>query len=130
MKQIEVVAAIINHKNKILCVQRNINKFDYLSFRYEFPGGKIEENETKEFALKREIMEELNLEIDILGKFLSVKFEYPDFKITMHSYICTCQNTKIKLTEHINFQWLTKDNLKSLDWACADIPIVERLMNS
>lgn len=130
MKHIEVVAAIIFNNNKILCVQKKVNKYDYLSFKYEFPGGKIEKGETREEALKREIKEELNLEINIHNKFFTVPHQYPDFELTLHSFICSCFDTKLTLSDHINFKWLTKDQIFSLDWAAADIPIVEKLLNS
>ncbi|MBP6300238.1 MAG: NUDIX domain-containing protein, partial [Arenimonas sp.] len=65
MKHIEVSAAIIINDGKILCVQRNVNKFDYISMKYEFPGGKLELGESKEVAVKREINEELNLDIEV-----------------------------------------------------------------
>jgi 8-oxo-dGTP diphosphatase len=127
MKYIEVVAAVIIFESKILCVQRNQNKYDYISFKYEFPGGKIEEGESKEQALKREIMEELNMDIDISNSFLTVYHEYPDFHLTMHSFICTCKDTAMILREHIDFKWLSIENLHSLNWAAADVPIVEKL---
>ena len=129
MKKIEVVAAIINHKNKILCVQRNINKYDYISKKYEFPGGKIEYKETHIQALKREIIEELCMEIDVTKHFLTVDHKYPDFQLIMHSYICKCELDLITLNEHINYKWLSKHELSNLDWAAADIPIVEKLEN-
>lgn len=128
MKHIEVVAAVIISENKILCVQRNQNKYDYISFKYEFPGGKIEEGESKEQALKREIIEELNMDIDITKSFLTVYHEYPDFHLTMHSFICLCKDTTMVLREHIDFKWLSIDNLHSLNWAAADVPIVEKLV--
>jgi len=128
MKNIEVVAAIIISENKILCVQRNQNKYDYISLKYEFPGGKIEEGESKEQALKREIMEELNMDIDITKSFLTVYHKYPDFHLTMHSYICSCNETTMILREHVDFKWLTKDKLQTLNWAAADVPIVEKLV--
>ena len=128
MKEIEVVAAIIFSENKVLCVQRNHNKYDYISLKYEFPGGKIEEGESQEQALKREIMEELNMDIDIIRSFLTVYHKYPDFHLTMHSYICLCKETTLILREHVDFKWLTIDKLQTLNWAAADVPIVEKLV--
>jgi len=130
MKNIEVVAAIILFNNKILCVQRNKNKYDYISYKFEFPGGKVEIGETNVEALRREIKEELEMDIIIQKHFLTVDHEYPDFKLTMHSFICSCANRDLTLTEHIDFKWLNKDQIKSLDWAAADIPIVDKLINS
>lgn len=128
MKQIEVVAAIILNEDKILCVQRGLNKFEYISKKYEFPGGKIENGETKKKALEREILEELEMEISIMDEFLTVKHQYPDFLLTMHSFICHSKNTAITLTEHLDYRWLTKFELDKLDWAAADLPIVKKLM--
>jgi 8-oxo-dGTP diphosphatase len=131
MKKIEVVAAIINFENEILCVQRPKNKLSYISEKFEFPGGKIEKGESKEDALKRELIEELNFiptKIDSL--FLTVVHEYPDFELTMHSFKCYSETKNIKLNEHISCEWLTPKNLKKLDWAEADIPIVNRLIEN
>ncbi len=103
MKKIEVVAAIINFENEILCVQRPKNKLSYISEKFEFPGGKIEKGESKEDALKRELIEELNFiptKIDSL--FLTVVHEYPDFELTMHSFKCYSETKNIKLNEHIS----------------------------
>lgn len=130
MKTIEVVAAIIIHENKILCVQRGPSKFDYISKKFEFPGGKMEQDETKESALKREILEELDMDIDVKEEFLTVHHQYPDFILNMHSFICNCSDTKLILTEHIDYKWLKKEELPTLDWAAADIPIMEKLMNN
>jgi len=130
MKQIEVVAAIIINDNKILCVQRNENKLPYISKKYEFPGGKMEAGETKEQTIKREILEELNMQIMVQNEFLTVTHQYPDFILTMHSFICTCQDSTLTLTEHINFKWLNKDELAHLDWAAADVPIVQKLIST
>jgi 8-oxo-dGTP diphosphatase len=128
MKKIEVVAAIIVHQNEILCVQRGTGKFDYISNKYEFPGGKMEEGESREAAIVREIEEELDLKIKVQQPYLTVEHQYPDFFITMHSFICTCEEKHLTLTEHVDFQWLKTTELKSLDWAAADIPIVEKLI--
>ena len=130
IKTIEVVAGIINYKNKILCVQRDYNKYSYISQKYEFPGGKIEHDETHSEALRREIIEELSMEIDVVNHFMTVKHNYPDFRLIMHSYVCTCEIEKPTLNEHISYKWSSLNNIDSFDWAEADIPIVEKLKNS
>ncbi|MDW7732463.1 MAG: (deoxy)nucleoside triphosphate pyrophosphohydrolase, partial [Methanolobus sp.] len=124
----EVVAAIIIDDNKILCVQRDYGKYDYISLKYEFPGGKIESDETKEQALKRELLEELDLDINIDRQFVTVDHQYPDFSVTMHSFICSKLNSNLNLKEHIAFKWVNPENLSNLDWAEADLPIVSKLM--
>ncbi len=127
IKTIEVVAAIISYENKILCVQRDYNKYSYISKKYEFPGGKIESNETHSEALRREIREELEMEISIGDCFLKIEHEYLDFFLIMHSYLCSSSSDKLKLNEHINYKWCSINQMHSLDWAAADIPIVEKL---
>lgn len=128
MKSIEVVAAIIVYQDKILCVQRGPSKYDYISLKNEFPGGKVESGETNEAALTREIKEELHMNVSVDSHYLTVNHTYPDFKITMHSFICSSATDELNLTEHVDFKWLRKDELGLLDWAAADIPIVEKLM--
>ena len=128
MKQIEVVAAIIIKDKKILCVQRKESKLPYISKKYEFPGGKMEPGETREETIIREIKEELAIDIIVKEAFLTITHQYPDFHITMHSFICEVNDTEVTLTEHINFQWLGKEELNKLDWAAADIPIVNKLI--
>ena len=129
-KHYTVSAAIIVENKKILCVQRNKGKYDYISYKYEFPGGKLEEGENEEDALKREILEELNLKIDVKEKFLVVTHEYLDFNLTMHSYLCKANTEKLVLKEHIEAKWLYKNELIELDWAAADLPIVSKLINT
>ena len=128
MKKIEVVAAIIYFENKILCVQRPKNKLSYISEKFEFPGGKIENGETREQALNRELLEELNVITNIKSFFTTVVHEYPDFELTMHSYICEVRTKELTLNEHIAQEWLSLDELNKLDWAAADIPIVDKLI--
>ena len=128
MKKIEVVAAIIYFENEILCVQRPISKLSYISEKFEFPGGKIENGESKIDALKREIIEELNITLNIKSFFMTVLHEYPDFELTMHSYLCEVDTKEIVLNEHISLEWLNIKDLKKLDWAAADIPIVNKLI--
>ena len=129
MKHYEVVAAIIYKNDKILCVQRNSSKYSYISNKFEFPGGKIEAGETRAQALHREIFEELNLKIEIKSEFLTVSHQYPDFEITMHSFLCKTDSSNLILKEHIDFKWLNENKLLDLEWAAADVPIVEKLIN-
>jgi 8-oxo-dGTP diphosphatase len=128
-KKVTVVAAIIKHNDKILCVQRGDNKFEYISKKYEFPGGKIEVGETREQTVVREIQEELKMDITPNEDFLTVEHEYPDFLLTMHSFICTSDHPEVHLTEHIDYKWLRLSDLAKLDWAAADIPIVKKLLS-
>ena len=130
MKKIEVVAGIIFFENQILCVQRPKNKLQYISEKFEFPGGKIEKGETKEEALQRELFEELSIEVNIQSFYLTVVHEYPDFELTMYSYICEVETKKLTLNEHICLEWLTLNELQKLDWAAADIPIVDKLLSN
>ncbi len=130
MKHFTVTAAILTNKNEILCMQRSESKYDYISYKYEFPGGKVEQLETDEEGLSRELKEEMDLDIEILKEdfYMTITHEYPDFRITMHSYLCEVENREFELKEHEAFVWLKREDLLSLDWAPADIPIVEKLM--
>ena len=128
MSHSQVVAAILFHNERILCVQRGIGKYPYISLKWEFPGGKVEQGETLESALKREIREELEMEISVKNEFLRVDYDYPDFNIRLISFICNSNDSTFKLTEHLNYKWLLREELQQLDWAEADKPIVELLM--
>ena len=127
MKKIFVVAAIIFNQDKILCVQRGFNKYNYISKKYEFPGGKIEIGESDEKALKREIFEELSMDIIINKFFMAVNHQYPDFHLNMKAYECSCKNNTVILSEHIDYKWLEINELSQLDWAAADLPIIQKL---
>ena len=130
MKKVNVVAAVIEDKGEILCVQRGSNKLEYISEKFEFPGGKIEEGETLEMTIIREIQEELNMKIVPIEQLPTVEHTYQDFHLTMHVFRCSCESRMLELTEHISFSWLTKEELRSLDWAAADIPIVENILSN
>ena len=124
---IEVVAAVIVKDNLILATQRGYGEF---KGKWEFPGGKIQGNETKEEALVREIKEELNAYINV-DKFLTtVEYDYPNFHLTMHTYICSLNNNvefvyrNNNELEHENMIWLDKEDLDSLDWLPADVSII------
>ena len=131
MKRYEVVAAVIEYKDKILCMQRGEAKYDYTSYKYEFPGGKVETGEENHIALSRELREEMDLDV-VIGEedyLLTVDHIYPDFVITMHAYLCKVATPNFVMKEHVDFKWLCVRELDSLDWAEADKPIVEFLKN-
>lgn len=128
MKIVHVTAAVIVKDKKILCVQRNENKFDYISKKWEFPGGKVEEDELIENTIVREIAEELCLDVSVKNHFLQVDHQYPDFRLIMDTFICEISGGKLKLNEHIDHKWLPVEDLPQLDWAAADVPIVNELV--
>ena len=119
MKTIEVVAAVIEKDNKYFATQRG----------WEFPGGKMEAGETPQQALVREIKEELDTEIQV-GDFLTtVEYDYPNFHLTMHCYMCTVIKGKLSLLEHEAAKWLSVEKLESVDWLPADVVVVKALQN-
>ena len=127
MKTIEVVAAVIFREGKVLCVQRAEHEEEYISLKWEFPGGKVEVGESREEALVREIAEELVVEIHELQYLTTVEHSYPDFHLTMHAYTCALKDGEVELREHLDFKWLAVEELDHLDWAAADVPVVEMI---
>ena len=126
MKELFVVAAIIKKDNKILATQRGYGEFEGL---WEFPGGKIEDGETKEEALVREIEEELNADI-IVEKFaLDLEWQYPNFYLYMSCFECVLESD-IELLEHMGARWLSLDELDSVEWIQADIKAVNYIKES
>ena len=124
MKTLNVVAAIIHKDNKILATKRGYGEFIN---QWEFPGGKIEENETKEEALIREIKEELNVEIEITNFALDLEYQYPTFYLKMSCYDCIIKKGTPKLLEHNDARWLSRDELDDVNWIPADIAAVDYL---
>ena len=94
---------------------------------WEFPGGKIEENETPQEALVREIREELDTEIAVGDLFDTVEYDYPDFHLSMKCYICTVVSGNLVLKEHEAARWLNRENLDSVDWLPADLDLIRKL---
>lgn len=125
-----VTAAILLEDGEILCMQRNSGKYDYISFKFEFPGGKVESGESLEQALSRELQEEMDITIPIKPDhfFMTIDHQYPDFAITMHSYLCPVDSRAFTRKEHLSHVWLAPSQLNTLDWAPADLPIVKKLM--
>jgi len=123
-KTINVVAAIIRKDDRILATQRGYGEF---KGGYEFPGGKIEEGESKEGALIREIKEELDININITEFLHRVEYEYESFNLIMDCYFANIKSGDIKLLEHSDMKWLKKEELDSLSWLPADVEIIEIL---
>ena len=124
MKKIEVVAAIIQREGAYFATQRGYGEFEGL---WEFPGGKIEPCESREDALKREIQEELGIDITI-DKFLcTTEYDYPSFHLTMHCYLCGIKAGEIELREHKSARWLRPEELGSVEWLPADKEVIDKL---
>ena len=124
-KYINVVACVLQKNGKILIASRPLTK--KFSGFFEFPGGKVEKNETNEEALIREIKEELNLEIYINRFFATINYSYPDFDIKMHCFLCSLREFNIKLNDHISFELLDLESIQSLDWVPADFELIRLL---
>lgn len=124
MKEIKVVAAIIQKENKILATKRGYGEFINM---WEFLGGKIESGETKEQALVREIKEELNIEISVDKFAIDIEYQYPNFYLFMSCFMCSIKEGSIELLEHNDGKWITKEELNTLNWLPADIDAVNYL---
>ena len=124
MKEIKVVAAIIQNEDKILATKRGYGEFINM---WEFPGGKIEPGETKKQALVREIKEELNIEISVDKFAIDIEYQYPNFYLFMSCFMCSIKEGSIELLEHNDGKWITKEELNTLNWLPADIDAVNYL---
>ena len=124
MKTIEVVAAIIHDKGKILATQRGYGEF---KDGWEFPGGKMQPGETAEAAVVREIQEELRVTIVPEKLLTTVECDYPAFHLTMHCFFSTIREGTIELVEHEAMKWLDVSELDSVAWLAADLEVVECL---
>jgi len=119
-------AIIINSQNQILVTQRSSTM--HLPLKWEFPGGKIEENETPEACLIREIREELNIDIEIIEGLSPNDYQYADKFIRLIPFICKQTGGEIELKEHAEYKWLDRTNLLDLDWAAADVGVVREFL--
>jgi 8-oxo-dGTP diphosphatase len=124
MKTLHVAAAVIVKGDMVLAAQRGYGPY---KGGWEFPGGKIEEGETPEEALKREIREELDMEINVGKKLVEVVYDYPEIHLIMECYLCTVASGKPVLKEHEQARWLTPYELNTVDWLEADKKTVEAL---
>ena len=119
-KHYHVVAAVVEVDGKVLCMQRGKTRYTYTSYLWEFPGGKIEEGETPQQALHRELIEEMDLDVEVHELLATVTHDYPDFTITLAAYRCVATTTHFTMLEHAACCWLPWADLPSLSWCAAD----------
>ena len=124
MKTVRVAAAVIHAEGRVFATQRGYGPYkDW----WEFPGGKIEQGETPEQALVREIREELDTEIAVGSLIARVEYDYPDFHLSMSCYLCTVRSGSLTLKEHESSKWLKADELDSINWLPADRDLIAGL---
>ena len=126
MKTIEVVAAIIKKQDKIFITRRSYGEFADM---WEFPGGKIELGESREEALIREVKEELELDINNLEYLTTVDYDYPNFHLTMHCFICEICGGELVLNAHNDAKWVSLEELSTQKWVPADVEVFEKILN-
>lgn len=125
MKTINVVAAIIKKDNQILIAQRLKGEF---AGQWEFPGGKIEPKETPQEALKREILEEMELQIEINDFLIKAEYTYSTFHLSMECFICSLKNDEIRLHDHTAIKWIPiNEDIKNINWVPADVQVFEAM---
>lgn len=122
----QVVGAIIIENGKVFAAKRGECRYSYVAHKYEFAGGKVEQNETLEQALQREMQEELQMKIRVLAPYRTVVHEYPDFTVTLHTFLCQ-RESDYTLMEHTEARWIPLEKLVADEWAPADKSIVDAL---
>lgn len=122
MNHLHVTCAIIEKGNLVLAAQRSAAMS--MPLKWEFPGGKIDPGESKEECLKREIHEELGVLVNPIRELQAQTYDYPSFRITLYPFVCSIEKGSISINEHETVIWLQPDKLENLDWAQADLPIV------
>jgi len=124
MKTVKVVAAVIRNQDHIFATQRGYGEF---KDGWEFPGGKVEEGETPEYALVREIEEELDTEIAVGERIGCIEYDYPTFHLSMECFWAKVISGNLILKEHKAAKWLSKDELNSIEWLPADLELIEMI---
>lgn len=124
MKTINVVAAVIMKEGKVFATQRGYGEF---KDGWEFPGGKVEAGESPEEALRREIREELEVEVNVGDLIDTIEYDYPAFRLSMKCYACTIAGGSPHLLEHEAARWLSADQLDSVAWLPADITLIPKI---
>lgn len=124
MKTVRVAAAIIIENGKVFATQRGYGEF---KDGWEFPGGKIEPDETPEEAIIREIKEELDTEVEVMELMDTVEYDYPNFHLSMDCFVCKIKLGDLVLKEHEAAKWLTKETLGSVEWLSADLELIPQI---
>lgn len=127
-RMVDVTCAIIIDGPKVLVTQRS--EIMKLPLKWEFPGGKVDSDETPEACISRELMEELNIEVEIVERLSDSQYDYENFTINLIPFIVKLTAGELILREHMAFKWATVDELKSLDWAPADLPVLDTFLKS
>lgn len=123
-----VVAAVVKRGNEYLCMKRTRSRYPYISERWEFPGGKVQDNESDHEALIREIKEEMDWDVYVGRQLGHVAHHYPDFDIDLTAYLCMAgPEDDFKLLEHLDYKWLKREELDTLNWTEADRKLLEQL---
>lgn len=126
MKPIRVACGIIVHEDKILVTQRSESMI--LPLKWEFPGGKVQANESIEQCLLRELKKELGISVIVKKKLKASIYNYGEFIIKLIPFLVKFESGKIKLEEHKDAKWLSKNDLLALDWAAADVPVLQQVV--
>lgn len=125
-KHVKVAAGLVFEKGRIFATKRGESPYSYLAHKYEFPGGKLEPGESGPDTVKRELKEELSLDVKVGGLFAATTFEYPDFIVTLSVYECEMLSDFV-LNEHESYAWLVPSELNPEEWAPADADMIETL---
>ena len=125
-KHVKVAAGLVFEKGRIFATKRGESPYSYLAHNYEFPGGKLEPGESGPDTVKRELKEELSLDVKVGGLFAATTFEYPDFIVTLSVYECEMLSDFV-LNEHESYAWLAPSELNPEEWAPADADMIETL---
>ena len=125
-KHLEVSGAVFLKDGQVFAARRGESKYPYVAHKYEFIGGKLEKGESAETALVRELNEETGMSVRVIAPFMTVEHEYPDFCITLHTFLCEMLSP-YSLNEHEEARWVGAEGLDPDDWAPADAPVVNAL---
>lgn len=126
MRHFHVACAIIEQEGTVLAAQRSASMT--LPLKWEFPGGKIEEGESPEECLQRELMEELGISVHIDEAISPATHSYPDFTVTLYPFTCRLAGGTLTMHEHNDLKWIGRQRMPELDWAAADLPVIDKYL--